>query len=525
MARLPLSIQAIESSCCVNVPSNKKKTLYSSWMWILTFFTYCSYHLSRKPISVVKNVLNQNCSGLVPPYETNNSHWCDWKPFDGEDSGILLGMVDSSFLFAYAGGMFVSGLVAERVDLRLFLSFGMILSGVFCGMFGLGYSFGIHSLWFYITAQVLCGLMQTTGWPGVVTALGNWFGKGKRGLIFGIWNSHTSVGNILGTLIAAAFVGTNWALSFIIPGIIIASVGVVVLFFMVPEPQMVGLPNPNTQKDPEGVSPPPRRRDMADVSVAPDDDDDESTALLDEDTPTVSYIEKDKKMESEQNVPNQKEDKAISFFGALSIPGVVEFSLCLFFAKLVSYTFLYWLPNYILNSTPYTAEQSANLSTFFDVGGIIGGILAGIISDHSGMSATTCSVMLIVAVPMMYIYRHVQHASYMVDVGLLLLVGTIVNGPYSLITTAVSADLGTHPILAGSAKALATVTAIIDGTGSIGAALGPLIAGRISELDWNYVFYMLMAADVLALILLTRLVTREIRHKWQQRRLRYHHPL
>jgi len=49
--------------------------------------------------------------------------------------------------------------------------------------------------------------------------------------------------------------------------------------------------------------------------------------------------------------------------------------------------------------------------------------------------------------------------------------GAMVNGPYSLITTAVSADLGTHPCLHGNAKALATVSAIIDGTGSIGDCL------------------------------------------------------
>jgi len=51
---------------------------------------------------------------------------------------------------------------------------------------------------------------------------------------------------------------------------------------------------------------------------------------------------------------------------------------------------------------------------------------------------------------------------------LLMVTGVMVNGPYSLITTAVSADLGTHPCLHGNAKALATVSAIIDGTGSIG---------------------------------------------------------
>ena len=30
---------------------------------------------------------------------------------------------------------------------------------------------------------------------------------------------------------------------------------------------------------------------------------------------------------------------------------MVEFSLCLFFAKLVSYTFLYWLPTFILTTS------------------------------------------------------------------------------------------------------------------------------------------------------------------------------
>ena len=42
-------------------------------------------------------------------------------------------------------------------------------------------------------------------------------------------------------------------------------------------------------------------------------------------------------------------------------------------------------------------------------------------------------------------------------------------GPYALITTAVSADLGTHESLKGNAHALATVTAIIDGTGRCGS--------------------------------------------------------
>ena len=62
----------------------------------------------------------------------------------------------------------------------------------------------------------------------------------------------------------------------------------------------------------------------------------------------------------------------------------------------------------------------------------------------------------------------------------------------------------------GSSKALATVTAIIDGTGSIGAAIGPFLAGALPEGDegedgpgknheLDNIFYMLMAADIVSL--------------------------
>lgn len=50
------------------------------------------------------------------------------------------------------------------------------------------------------------------------------------------------------------------------------------------------------------------------------------------------------------NRHNVKNDIPIGFLGAINIPGVLEYSFSLFFAKLVSYTFLYWLPLYIAAS-------------------------------------------------------------------------------------------------------------------------------------------------------------------------------
>ena len=50
-----------------------------------------------------------------------------------------------------------------------------------------------------------------------------------------------SLGNILGSLIAGAFVKYNWGLSFTVPGLIIAGVGFLLFLCLVPRPELVGM--------------------------------------------------------------------------------------------------------------------------------------------------------------------------------------------------------------------------------------------------------------------------------------------
>nr|XP_025701123.1 putative glycerol-3-phosphate transporter 4 [Arachis hypogaea] len=149
----------------------------------------------------------------------------------------------------------------------------------------------------------------------------------------------------------------------------------------------------------------------------------------------------------------------------------------------------------------------------FDLGGIFGGILAGYLSDKLDARAITAASFMYAAIPSMLLYRCYGSVSMTINIALMALTGLLVNGPYALITTAVSADLGTHSSLRGDSRALATVTAIIDGTGSVGAALGPLLTGFISTRGWNEVFLMLTIGAFIAGILLTRLVIAEIAEK------------
>ncbi|KAK7330819.1 hypothetical protein VNO77_25022 [Canavalia gladiata] len=439
---------------------------YRYMVLLITFFAYACYHASRKPTGIVKSVL---C-----PEHNRARH--GWSPFNGHDGTSKLGEMDVAFLACYSLGMYVAGHLGDTLDLRLFLTSGMVGSGIFMGLFGMGYFWNIHEFWFYLSMQMIAGMFQATGWPSVVAVIGNWFGKRKRGLIMGIWNAHTSVGNISGSLLAASVLDYGWGWSFLVPGALIIFGGLIVYFFLAAYPEDVGFSSIHS-------------------------DDEEAQGNKSVDVPREGSVTK----------------KSIGLLEACMIPGVIPFALCLFFAKLVAYTFLYWLPFYLTQTDiggKYISVKSAgNLSTLFDVGGIFGGILAGYISDKLNARALTAASFMYAAIPSMLLYRRYGSVSMNTNIGLMMVTGLLVNGPYALITTAVSADLGTHSSLRGDSRALATVTAIIDGTGSVGASLGPLLTGFLSEAGWNDVFLMLILGAFIAGLLLSRMIIAEITEK------------
>ena len=112
---------------------------------------------------------------------------------------------------------------------------------------------------------------------------------------------------------------------------------------------------------------------------------------------------------------------------------MIEFALALFFSKLVNYTFLYWLPTFLKETgktdvltnisirccliayhfentlslihhfhvgVNVSGEEAAQISTYFDIGSIIGGIVAGLAVDLMGASASVCTIMLLASLPL-----------------------------------------------------------------------------------------------------------------------------
>ncbi|KAF4364894.1 hypothetical protein F8388_020608 [Cannabis sativa] len=409
---------------------------------IVTFLAYASYHAARKTTSVVKSSLDPQSQDLglkfapwritylQSPPETRKLSWAPedgWAPFSGSDGTALLGELDVAFLAVYAMGMYFSGHLGDRLDLRIFLTVGMVGTGVFTSLFGLGYWGNIHSFYYFLIIQMAAGLFQSTGWPSVVAVVGKWFGKKKRGLIMGIWNAHTSIGNITGSLVASVLLSYGWGWSFVVPGVLITFFGLVVFFFLPVSPEAVGA----------------------------DEDEDEPQSP--------------KKIGEALEVPllrSEKmgnKDKAVGFIEAWK------------FQELLLLLFAYSLPNWSL--------------THFSI---------GFLSTLATQKLWTC---VITSKHFLYVHN-----------------GNVCEWAICSITTAVSADLGTHSSLKGNSRALATVTAIIDGTGSVGAAIGPLLTGYISTKSWSLVFTMLMGAALIAGLFLTRLVVCEVTEKIEESR-------
>jgi len=186
-----------------------------------TFLTYAFFHASRKTLSNSKDSISlfwtnpEFNSSWPAPNQMKN--WQKKAMFDSyEDASVYLGVLDTTFMACYSIGLFVSGWIGERVELRKFLALGTLLNALTL------FTFGCILPWTNCTSKFawafvwgLNGFSQSTGWPTVVSIMGNWFGMKGRGLILGVWSACQSVGNIMGAIMVNDFLEYGFDMSFL----------------------------------------------------------------------------------------------------------------------------------------------------------------------------------------------------------------------------------------------------------------------------------------------------------------------
>ena len=73
-------------------------------------------------------------------------------------------------------------------------------------------------------------------------------------------------------------------------------------------------------------------------------------------------------------------------------------------------------------------QAAGNLSVLFDVGGVLGGIAAGLLSDRTGASACVSCGFVLMAIPAMLLYRTFGATCMAVNIALMMGAGFFVNG-------------------------------------------------------------------------------------------------
>ncbi|XP_071484974.1 sugar phosphate exchanger 3-like [Diadema antillarum] len=498
------------------IPERYQKTLTRNHalVFFLTFFAYVFIHAARKTFSNVKTALAETWT-LLPLNETiflNSSEYLDPEKDPFLDSigqaEVFFGILDTVFLVSYALGLFISGIMGDRIDLRLVLSFGMCSSALMMFIFGtLSEWVKVYNHWYYLVFWVLNGLLQGTGWPTLVAIMGNWFSEGSRGLVFGVWSACGSIGNMLGAFSASLVLSYGYEFTFLVTSMMMFFWGLVILFFLMPTPRDAGVEILDSD---EGKPEKPAWKDSPSTQDKKPIVDDVDHVLSD-DTTTNEESSSDEEEQDEQESDKKEKAEAIGFCNAFLLPGVACYSCGYACLKLVNYTLFNWIPYYLTSKFQWQEVSADRLSMAYDLGGIIGGTIGGVISDFMGIRSPVVIVMLFGSMASLYGYNATP-ANYALNAFVMAVLGTFVCGVAHIISATVAADLGQQGPMRQDKEALATVTGIVDGTGTIGAAIGQVIVPVLYiNYDWFSVFGFLILTTAMSVILISPILIKEIR--------------
>lgn len=379
--------------------------------WGLSWLAYASYYLGRKGFSVAKKNLHDQ-QGV---------------------SEAALGAIDSLYLSSYAGGLFVSGYLGDRIGARRLVGYGMLCAAACAAGFGASSTVTWFGVFFFLN-----GIAQSTGWPGTTRVMAEWTTAQNRGTVMSFWATCYQVGGVAASFVAGYLLKHfGWRSAFFGPALWLVAVGLLALLLLRPGP---GMMQAAQSGDPSLV--PPAR--------------------------------------------------------ILRSPLLWCYGASYFFIKFIRYALLFWLPYYLATRQGYATDTAAYVSTAFEVGGIVGVIVLGTLSDRLRRysRSTLAAAALVLLAGALLLYTQIGGAGVWASVLGLSLIGATLFGPDALISGAAAQD-------AGGRHAAATATGFVNGVGSIGALLEGLLVPWVSRTyGWELVFPIFVGLAVLAALAL-----------------------
>jgi len=403
----------------------------------------------------------------------------------------MLSFLDISFMLSYAGGLFYNGWLGDQINLRNFLTQGGLLSVFGFCFFAFLSVRRMHNILIYCSLFLLFGYGQSRGFPGSMAVLGNWIGNTNRGLLIGVWNISVNLGNIIGQQVGKVLIHIehfHWSVLIFVVGGFMLAMTIFTFFFMKTHPREVGF-TPEKKLVP---------------SQFPSKEDDEDNEHSPNDEPVLDSIEQ---VSQTSNKLEAETETGIGFFEAWKTKGLVRYALIYACIKGATYGILFWLPNYLQTIIGFGSE-SANISATYEFGQFCGAVALGYWSDKRGKRCFILMLSLYIAsIVFIGIAMLGRGSSAWIFAGLLYLSGFFFGGPEVIVGGAIASDLGENQALNHNSRAISTITGIIDGTGSIGAAIVQLLIPILK----SHSFYFYFSLSVCAAILCTPLALKENR--------------
>jgi len=202
---------------------------------------------------------------------------------------------------------------------------------------------------------------------------------------------------------------------------------------------------------------------------------------------------------------------AISFIDALKIPMVAQYAVAFGFFKLTNYSFFLWLPYFLEKS--FDSVTANLIASLYSVGMMPGGIIVGYVSDlFGGRRAVVIGTFMALLIVFLGIFaKYSENLSAGPLLVMLCCMGILVGGPNNIITSAVAADLSSHPSVRGNSKSLGTVTGLINGCGAITASIGLLAIGPLQDkFGWSSVWLYLIGCTATGTLLMSTKIYSEL---------------
>ena len=158
------------------------------------------------------------------------------------DAGIFtpaeFGLIGSALFYTYALGKLTNGFLADHANMRVFLTFGFVMTAI-CNI-GMGFADTV------LMAAVIWGLngwFQGFGAPGGVVAMTHWFSNKERGRTYGLWSTAHSIGEGLTFFVIGGVVAYfGWRWGFFVPAIIGFFAAAMMWWLVRDRPRTMGLP-------------------------------------------------------------------------------------------------------------------------------------------------------------------------------------------------------------------------------------------------------------------------------------------